>query len=1429
MPVRSLGICFGASTINAVAMTETPEGATITNRVSRVHDGDPRRVFESLLSQLDVNSFNFVMLTGRKFRNLINASSITEAESVEYALNYMKSKGLYEDSGAVATLGAENFMVYTLDREGMICSVETGNKCASGTGDFFLQQIRRMDISIDQAVALANDAEIFGVSGRCSVFCKSDCTHALNKGIPIGRVTAGLCRMITEKILDLLEKIPAKRIIATGGITNNTVIMNMVGQKVEKLIIPEFADSFEAVGAAWYALKQRTPIRIQADNLFKKDLISFDTLPPISRGEPLVQFKSMETGKAKPADKLIVGLDVGSTTTKAVAIRSSDSQVVASVYRRTNGAPVNASRECYRALWEQIGVPVSIIGLGTTGSGRQIAGLHAGTQAVINEIIAHAAASAFFDEGVTTIFEIGGQDAKYTYLTNGVASDYAMNEACSAGTGSFLEESAGETLKTGYKEIESIALKSKNPPNFNDQCAAFISSDIKTASHEGISTQDIIAGLVYSICMNYVNRVKGQRPCGEKIFMQGGVCYNRAVPLAMANLIGKPIIVPPEPGLMGAFGVAIEVKKRISCGLLKKEHYDLQALYNRELIQGKKFICKGGQEKCDRKCEINNLIVEGVKYPFGGACNRYYNQIYKLHHDKNRHDLVTQRQNLIFHRALPAQPNKEKTIGINRSFLTNMLYPLYSTFFSELGLKVLLSPDINPEGIKRKRSSYCYPADIAHGALYSLLQERPDYLFLPKVVELFVENAPTRRREHQCTCLLLQSEPYYLKSAFKDMIAQTKLISPVLDFSQGYDSQAVVFITIALECGFSGQQGLTAYESAVAAYRETCFSMKKRGKEVLQELESDPEKIAVVLFGRPYNAFAEEGNLGIPGKFSTRGVTIVPYDFLPFEEEICPMDMNWAIGQNLMKAAKMVAANHRLFAVYITNFSCGPDSFLTGYFRDIMKTKPSLTLELDSHTADAGVDTRIDAFLDIVDSYRTISRPQTKTDAFSPAKITFDENSPFFVSGDGTTVDLRDPRVHLLFPSMGDLSSELIAATFTGAGIRASSTPVYTSEVLKLGKGHSSCKECLPLILTTGGLLNYIQNNSNDEYLVYFMPTSGGNCRLTQYNIFISGLVKKLRIPDVALLSMTNENGYAGLAVKDALNVIKAIIVADCMEDIKNAVLVLAKKKEHAMEIFSSEWNKIVSLFKTGNATSLYSQLQSTAKNLAAIPTKYPLSEAKVISLLGEIFVRKDNFSSQDLIQRLANREIIVRKAPILEWLEYCDHNVKKGIFQAEFGIKAHLEFKARVFLQHRFEKKIKDIFQKSGLYLHEMTNIKEIIEYGKHFFDPRLTGEAILVAGSFFRDILHSTHGAIQIGPFACMPTRVVEGVLSAEATVENKKLLDKKIIGNGHINEAIKTLPFLTIESDGNPFPQVLESRIEAFCLQVERLHKKVSVRAT
>jgi len=1429
MQAKSVGICLGASTIKVAVITCDAKGVRLEDKIVRNHESNPRAVFTELLRELDIHTFDYGVLTGRKFRTIINARSITEPESIEYALSFMRrDAGRGYDYSAVASLGAENFVVYMLDKEGHISSVETGNKCASGTGEFFLQQISRMDISADEAVTLALNQQGYKVSGRCSVFCKSDCTHALNKGVPIGRVTAGLCSMMAEKVLELLEKVNKRDVVVIGGVTRNRVIMDALRGSIDNLIIPQEAEVFEAVGAAYFALKNKIPWQMDSHSIFKEKKVSFGFLPPIKQGEGLVAFKESREAEARDRDECIIGLDVGSTTTKAVVLRVADNAVLASVYLRTNGNPVKAARECYWELDRKIDKDIVLIGLGATGSGRQIAGLHAKTDSIINEIIAHATGAAHFDGSVDTIFEIGGQDAKYTYLTNNVPSDYAMNEACSAGTGSFLEEAAKESLSIDFRQIGKVALTGLNPPNFNDQCAAFISSDIKTAVQEGIDREDIVAGLVYSICMNYLNRVKGQRQVGEKIFMQGGVCYNQAVPLAMANLLGKEIIVPPNPGLVGAFGVALEVKERIERGVTHKKEFNLKELARREILHEKSFICPGTKDGCDRGCEIATMVIDGRKYPFGGACNKYYNLVHHLGDDCGRNDLIKVWQELAFKKcgSAPALNDKKPTVGINRSFLNNLFFPMFSRFFTELGFGLITPDRVDPEGVKKKRTSLCFPGEIAHGSFSDLLKKNPDYIFLPKIVELHVEKNLKPRREHQCTCQLLQSEAYCLKSAFKSVKHSSKIISPVIDFSRGLDKQRNVFVGVARKLGARRKTAVLAYRHAVKKQQDFAKELKEHGRRILLELKNNPQQNAIVLFGRPYNAFVKEANLGIPGKFSSRGRIVIPWDALPFEDEPQDREMNWAIGQNLLKCAHFVSAHPQLFGCFITNFSCGPDSFLVGYFREIMGKKPSLTLELDSHTADAGVNTRIDAFIDIISKYRKAGRRDDPGPRFHPAKIEFKKKRAVFVSSDNRRFGIHDPNVHLLIPSMGRFGSEILSAVFSCAGIKTSTLPVYDFEALKLGRGNTSCKECLPLILVTGGLLKYLKYRKDpDEYLAYFMPTCGGNCRFSQYNVFLKKLIKRNRIKDVAIFTLTSENGYAGLKMQDVLSSLKAVIISDIMEDIYNALYVLAKDRKEALVIFEKEWIKIKGLFTYKRGRGAFKLLEEISGRLSKVPLKFSLKEAKIISLHGEIFVRRDSFSCQDLIERLARRDIVVKKAHGFEWLSYCDFGVKHGIFEPQFSLKQRAEFRIKLLMQRSIEKKIKKILSKSGLYDYELVDIKSILDYGKSFFDLRFTGESILVTGSFFRDILHTTHGLISIGPFACMPTRVTEAVLSAESTMETKKRLDKSLKRRSHAHSLdILNLPFLSIESDGNPFPQILEARIETFCLQVERLYKKL-----
>jgi len=1449
--LRSLGICLGASTVSIVQLeldrdNQINPTANLKPRIINFslhpHEGDPKQTLLDAFNRLKPESFDRIAATGRKFRKFVNLSSISEPEAVERAYPHIKMPGV--DCPAVVSAGGETFMVYALNRSGSIANVITGNKCASGTGEFFLQQLRRMDASLDDAAQWSTVEQPHHVSGRCSVFCKSDCTHATNKGIPKSQVTAGLCKMMANKILELLKKVERRNIMIVGGTAHNRMMIEYLHQEIPGLIVPDEAPYFEALGAALWALENETAAYPGLADLLLNELATFDNLPPLEQFADQVEFKTMASGKLQPADNCILGLDVGSTTTKAVLMRTTDNAMLASVYLRTSGDPVGASRQCYDAILDQVQqridpAQITIYGLGVTGSGRQIAGLHALTDGVINEIIAHATAAVYFDPKVDTIFEIGGQDAKYTYITNAVPSDYAMNEACSAGTGSFLEESALETLGVRMEDIADIALQGQRPPNFNDQCAAFIASDIKNAIHEGIAHEDIVGGLVYSICMNYSNRVKGNRPVGEKVFMQGGVCYNKAVPLAMASLVGKPIIVPPEPGLMGAFGVALEVKNRIASGLMPAERFDLQALVERDVTYKKPFTCRGGKEKCDRRCEIAMIEIEGQKYPFGGACNRYYNLRHKVRYDIKKLDLVRMRQDLIFNQYGVTGPQHNKiahrgSIGFNRSFLVNTYYPLYSHFFAELGYDIVMPDSPSQEGVDQRNASFCYPVELAHGFFYTLLEMEnpPDYIFLPHFKAVPGENNSASSSQSQ-VCPLVQGETFYLQTTFRKKIDQlkqrgTRLITPLINLSIDLDDARQPLVKTAVKMGISRKEARHAFNKALQRQRECQVQMRALGRQMIKALAEDPQNYAVVIFSRPYNGFVEEAHMGIPHKFASRGIPVIPLDFLDLEEEHSKRHMYWGMGKLMMKAARLVERHPQLFGTYITNFSCGPDSFVVSYFRDIMGRKPSLTLELDSHTADAGLETRVEAFLDIVNAYRRLlanNQIAAKMKTFKPARTVLNNGTTSVITSTGQELPMNDPRVTVLLPSMGKYGSEAFAAVLRGYGFNALAHRPSDEAILKLGRANTTCKECLPLILTTGTLLSYVRNGRrDDEVLVYFFATGSGPCRFGQYSIFMEDLVKRLEIPDVALLTLTSENSYVGLGNNFETRAWWAVIVSDVMEDIRSMILANAVDSPAAMKVYEEEWQQILNKIEIGDYNGLERQLNRSAERLKGIAVKRPVADVPVVTLAGEIFVRRDTLSRQYLTESLASMGFATICSPVAEWVLYCNYLVNAGLTPEDMSFFEKIKFKIRNKFQARYEKRIKTIMSASGLVHAEPLDMDAIIENAAPYISKDLPGEAVLTVGGALTEVVSHTCGVIAIGPFGCMPNRLSESILN-EAMNSNDKLATEP--NNRELRTVltdIDELPFLAIESDGSPFPQLINAKLETFCLRAERLHQRI-----
>ncbi len=1411
----SLGINIGSSNIKVVML----EGKNILWSVVEPHEGNFLETLRKILAGRALPENVPTMATGTEGRHLLNTNSVIEPLCIEEALQETESP-----IDAVVSLGGEDLIVYTIDAHKKIITSFSGNKCASGTGEFFKQQLARMDMVLDDVDGIPADCRVFKLSSRCSVFMKSDCTHRLNKGeATTGDIVLSLSDVMAIKVADFLKRarIEKGKVMLAGGVTQNRHLLRFLKERMPEVefIVPEQAPYFEAYGAALMAAKSGSPLP-PFEELFKSSQIQFKRFKSLQTAEGKVTYLPSQKTRVLAGREYILGVDGGSTTTKACLIDIETSEITASFYGRTHGDPVKALKNCIMEIKKQIrddigDEKISITLAATTGSSREILGVFLETPGVYNEIIAHAVGTSFYRDNIDTIFEIGGQDAKYVSLKNKVPIDYAMNEACSAGTGSFLEESAQGDLNIPRADlIGDIALAASEPLKFGEHCSAFINSDIRNAVQQGASREDITAGIVTSIVSNYLNRVVGNRTIGKNIVLQGGVAKNKAVPLAFAMLLDKEILVPPDPELMGCFGVGILAGQKASEGFLTKTSYDLDKILATDIVYEKEFQCKA----CDNFCPIRVLNVNGNKYMFGGRCNKYANiRKKKVFDEAEVVDYIEKRNDILFRQCAPDPASlvrkRDFVVGIPRCFSIYTLWPMYAWFFHTLGIETLVSSEILPEGTARVESNYCFPAEIAHGAVQDIINRKTDYIFLPhfRDMESYEEIAPAS------FCPITQGLPYYIKMAFPE-IPEEKYLAPVVSFMYGLDKAAEHFIAMATRLDFSEAEAKKAFDIAYKKQMECFDKFTELGKEALAEAREAKRPVIAVL-GRPYNSFTADANMGIPRKFTSRGHTVIPFDILPFADEVIYPNMYWYYGQQDMKAGTMLKDEENIFVTFISNFSCAPDSFMLHYLKWIMGTKPFLILELDSHTADAGVDTRIEAFLDIIEGYRS-KLTNIREERY--------DNGLRFINNPGEDIHVKNvltgekipiknnPRVVLLLSNMGRLSAELVGASLRGLGINAQTMPVPDIYTLQLARNHASGKECLPSHLVLGSALQYLSSDKyrKDEIYILFVPTTTGPCRTGQYFVFYENLFKDLRLENVLVFTMDSDNSYTELGSEFTKYAWWSAVIGDYMKDVETSLRTCAADPAGAMQVYDDIWQKMLGVAEK-DIRKVSPVLKDIADTISRIPLARKMEDCPKVLIVGEIYVRRDDFAVEELIKLFSRHGIIAKVSNVIEWFYYCDfvrhYELKKRmklapwyrrIFTDEFKdlIGWHIEH----IYKKKVEKDVRDILNTTNLVPrtpHDMNQIMNNTE--KNFVNHELHSEICISSGVAATAMMDGYSGIVNISPFACLIGRVIEGLYTPWAR-ERK-------------------YPTISVEIDGNLLPPNVLSNLEIFMLNVKRFRGK------
>lgn len=1270
----------------------------------------------------------------------------------------------HPDIRTVIEIGGEDSKLILLepgpDGKGSIRDFSMNTVCAAGTGAFLDQQAARLGLSIEEFSALAlKSVNPPRIAGRCSVFAKSDMIHLQQTGVPDYDIVAGLCLALARNFKATIGKGRDFRtpVAFQGGVAANAgmrkAFREVIGCGDEDMVVPEHYNVMGAIGAALHAMGKGG--RLELDRL--EGFISSQRqenkgLEPLSRRnrERKVGEKVDVIGK-----RLYLGVDIGSISTNIVAL-TEGGKTAARRYIHTAGRPLHAVSNGLRDIRHEL-EGAEIAGVGITGSGRYMIGEVIGADLVKDEITAQAAAAAHIEPEVDTVIEIGGQDAKYIRIKKGAVIDFEMNKACAAGTGSFLEEQA-ERLGLSIKEdFGRLALESRNPAPLGEKCTVFMESDLVHHQQRGARKDELVAGLSYSIVHNYTNKVAHGKPMGEKILFLGGVAANQGVVAAFERVLGKEVFVPEDHDVTGAIGAALLVmRERVESTRFKG--FDV----NPERVNVEGFQCLD----CANRCEVKKLNTESGAVFFGGRCGKYD----RKKKNSGLPDLFDERGRLLM--SLPeteeSLPKDAPKVGIPMALAFHEIIPFWRGFFSSLGIRVVLSKtgkNVIQKGIEAVVAETCFPVKVAHGHVMELLSKGVDFVFLPSILDLPDSGG-------KCCCPYIQALPYTIQSALD--IKGVRVLSPVLRHNMGEKTVEKALKGMAKKAGIMGDIG-SAIRSGMEAQNSFHDALKKRGEEALKGMR-DNEK-GVVIIGRPYNTCDSALNMDLPSSLRDKGVTAIPMDMLPLRDmDVSDIwgDMYWRCGQKILSAARFIRNDDRLHAIYVTNFGCGPDSFISRYFEEEMKGKPYLQIEIDEHSADAGAVTRCEAF---VESLRNIESPREGV----PEKAR------------GVLKDRVKKGRRVFLPPMSD-HIKAISSALQFFGVDSEVLPMHDQESLELGKRHSTGKECYPYVLTTGEMLKALKYNGRD--IAFLMPTTTGPCRFGQYWRLQRIILDSLGYDDVPIYAPDQENDiYKGLGLDARFTRLAwhGILAVDIIDKRLRRVRPFEKVKGDADEAYRRYLKKVCDDIRSGvDVKETVAEAMKTFDGIDRHKERRP-----VLGIIGEIYVRYNPFGNEDIVRKIESLGGEVRLPPFAEWFLYLNHwNRREKWLRRDFRGFAGV---ATTELVQRW-----DHFRMGGT---DEPSISEILHMASPYIDSSLGGEAVLSVGKAVDFARKGAAGVINVMPFNCMPGTIVAATL---------RRLQKE---NGDI-------PYLSVSYEGLKETNT-HTRLEAFMHQARSYHeKRVSV---
>ncbi len=1364
MKTYKAGIDIGSTTVKLVILDECEN--IIFGEYRRHHAQTQATLVELLkdaLKKLGECSLR-IKITGSGAINLGKAMDIGFVQEVVAVATALEKVAPQTD--VAIELGGEDAKIIYFDGG---LEERMNGVCAGGTGSFIDQMASLLQTDAEGLNEQAkNYKQIYPIAARCGVFAKTDIQPLINEGATKADLAASIFQaVVNQTISGLACGKPIRGTVAfLGGPLHFMTELKKAFIRTLKLtpettVDPENSHLFAAMGAALESENtQPLPIDDLISRLEKGVRVSFEMprLPALFENSD--EYDSFcERHKKAVVTKVdlseyegdcFLGIDAGSTTTK-MALIGSNGELLHSFYANNQGNPIKTSMQAIEDLSKKLSPKAKIVRSCSTGYGEALLKSAFSLDEGEVETVAHCTAAAFFDKDVDCVLDIGGQDMKCIKLRNGCVDTVLLNEACSSGCGSFLENFANSLGYTA-EEFANEALFAKNPVDLGTRCTVFMNSNVKQAQKEGAEVSDISAGLAYSVIKNALYKViklTDASELGKHIVVQGGTFYNKAVLRALEKIAGIQVVCPDISGIMGAFGAA----------LIAKNHYHgqpTQMLSTEEISSltytTKTTHCKG----CSNNCMLTvNIFPNGKRHITGNRCEKGLGGEANV---KKGENLMAYKQKRLFDYEVLENPERG-TVGIPRVLNIYENYPFWATFFKELKFGIVLSPfserkiyELGMESIPSE--SECYPAKLAHGHVQWLVNHGVKTIFHPCV---FYEHQETETAQNHYNCPMVVSYAENLKNNVEAVTnGDVRYIRPFMAFTNEKIAADRLVRLCREEWGIDEDEVRSAVKAAWNEQQRAKEDIRKKGAETLEKMEREGAN-GIVLAGRPYH-IDPEINHGIPDLIASYGLYVFTEDSLPLVENPSrPLRVldQWVYHSRLYNAAEFVSEKENLELVQLNSFGCGLDAVTTDQVNEILEKNNKLytVLKIDEVNNLGAIRIRIRSLLAAMQMRREQGiHPKPNKQGYHRTEF---------------TDKMRKDGYTILAPQMSPIHFDVLEPVFRKYGYNMVILDNDNRTAIDTGLKYVNNDACFPSITVVGQIMEAVLSGRYDtNKLAIMMSQTGGCCRASNYVGFIRRALDKAGLSHIPVISLSaqgiEKNSGFSPTLPLLLKAVESLVYGDlfmrCLYRVRPY-----EKIPGSANALHKKWRDIAieSLVDSKSKWTYGKVCRGIVEDFDNLPIDETLKKPKV-GIVGEILVKYMPLANNHLVELLEREGAQAVVPDLMDFMNYCLYN---GTYTHKFlGTKSDFISRLGIKAIRLLRKPAFDALEKSKRFEAPMP-IEQVAKLAKPFLSiGNQYGEGWFLTGEMAELITTGVPNIVCIQPFACLPNHVVgKGVVKA------------------------------------------------------------------